>query len=293
MINNPFVEGDPFAYDLKFLISDLKRIQNEVKEAYDLQFMHYANPFQWDIRRQYQRNTLVLDPESGNVYLSVQPVPFDTLISNTDYWTLVYNYDGVFSTIEENIGYQQGETWVATRTYEVGDLFWKDNSLYRVTAPTIEGDSLRDDSVPITINDIVHGLDEDISNLVEEVDEVRDNLTSFENKATVDFASRCYLLIGDSYARGIGTTDLKGWVHYFRASLPNAIIYDITAPGGGFCSPADNQSEYVNLTYEQAFNKWCTNNPDKISNVDTVVIQGGVMMRLMTVDLPTHRFLMR
>lgn len=76
--------------NLDWLVQIVKQLETELTQFVALNTIKYANPFQWDITRQYSQNTLVLDPQDGTAYLSIQPVPQGVQITNSDYWTPVF-----------------------------------------------------------------------------------------------------------------------------------------------------------------------------------------------------------
>lgn len=76
--------------NLDWLVQIVKQLETELTQFVALNTIKYANPFQWDITRQYSQNTLVIDPLDGTAYLSIQPVPQGVRITNSDYWTPVF-----------------------------------------------------------------------------------------------------------------------------------------------------------------------------------------------------------
>ena len=60
--------------NLNWIIQELQKLTVSVQDFISINAIKYADPIQWDITRQYEKNTVVLD-EDGNAYLSVQPVP--------------------------------------------------------------------------------------------------------------------------------------------------------------------------------------------------------------------------
>ena len=59
----------------------------------------YAEPFQWDITKQYTKNTLVLNVENMCVYMSINDVPVGIDIKNSDYWTIVCDMSGIYNQL--------------------------------------------------------------------------------------------------------------------------------------------------------------------------------------------------
>ena len=63
--------------NLSWLLRRMEELANVVENFVSLNSIKYADPIQWNITTQYATNTVVLDPNTGTAYLSVQPVPAD------------------------------------------------------------------------------------------------------------------------------------------------------------------------------------------------------------------------
>ena len=61
--------------NLDWIIEALNEFNRKLANFVSLNTIKYADPIKWDIISQYAQNTLVLDPQDGTAYLSVQPVP--------------------------------------------------------------------------------------------------------------------------------------------------------------------------------------------------------------------------
>ena len=77
--------------NLDFLTKAIREMENEVKNFVSLNAVKYANPIQWSINRQYEKNTIVIDPLTGTAFISVQPVPNGVALTRTQYWTPVFD----------------------------------------------------------------------------------------------------------------------------------------------------------------------------------------------------------
>ena len=132
----------------------LKTIDNLVKEVADfvtLNSIKYADPIQWNITTQYEKNTLVIDPISGTAYLSTKPVPAGVGLNNTDYWTVVFTLDvlsanknitlrddanNMLATFESVVGdwlIWQSTLYVVTRNIEIGQAYVDEYNIERAT----------------------------------------------------------------------------------------------------------------------------------------------------------------
>ena len=128
--------------NLDWVIYTVKHLGEEVANFINLNTIKYADPILWDITHQYEANTIVVDPQTGDAYISVQAVPYGVSLSNTSYWTKIYNYADAINTLEEQIAAANEQlATTASAARAAGDLVWLNGLLYRVTAPMIAGDS--------------------------------------------------------------------------------------------------------------------------------------------------------
>lgn len=80
--------------DLGWLIKKVKEISDTVENFVSYNEIKYADPIQWSITEQYQKNTVVVDPQTGTAYISVANVPNGVLLTDTEYWSPIFNYAG-------------------------------------------------------------------------------------------------------------------------------------------------------------------------------------------------------
>lgn len=132
----------------------LKTIDNLVKEVSDfvtLNTIKYADPIQWNITTQYEKNTVVIDPISGSAYISTKPVPAGVGLNNTDYWNIIFTLDvisanknitlrddanNMLATFESAIGdwvLWQGNLYVVTKDIEIGEAYTENYNIERQT----------------------------------------------------------------------------------------------------------------------------------------------------------------
>jgi len=89
--NYPY--SDAHELNLDWIIRQIKSLESEMKTFVSYASIKYANPILWNITSQYEQNTVVIDPATGDGYLSVAPVPIGISLSNTAYWTAIFNYE--------------------------------------------------------------------------------------------------------------------------------------------------------------------------------------------------------
>lgn len=140
MKNNDFlIKGDMYQYNLGWLINELLSFKNDLATAIDLKTIKYADPIQWNITTQYPANTVVIDSNTGIAYMSKTAVPQGIILSNTDYWTVIFDYQEVYNKIMEGVAFNDGNNVNASKALLVNDLVWVGGTLYRVAIPISEG----------------------------------------------------------------------------------------------------------------------------------------------------------
>lgn len=137
----------------------LLRVSNEntekISNFINLNTIKYANPILWDIASQYEANTITVDPQTGDAYISTKAVPYGVALSNTEYWTKIYNYANVVDTLREQIvADNEGERTTASKDHEAGDLVWLNGKLAVITRDILAGTEYieKTESVGITGN---------------------------------------------------------------------------------------------------------------------------------------------
>lgn len=138
--NKPWlVPGHMYQYDIGWLVQKILSFETELNTAIDLKTIHYADPIQWDITTQYAPNTVVVDPKTGTAYMSKVPVPSGVLLTNADYWVVIFNYQRIYDKIMSGVAFNDKDNLNATRDLLVNDLVWYGGDLYRCTRAIPEG----------------------------------------------------------------------------------------------------------------------------------------------------------
>lgn len=118
--------------NLDWILSEIDRLKNEVSNFINLNTIKYADPIQWDITRQYEKNTVVVDPITGTAYLSSKPVPRGVSLTNTGYWSVIFTLDIV--SANKNITLRDdGANLASTFESNTGDWLMWQGVLYEVT----------------------------------------------------------------------------------------------------------------------------------------------------------------
>ena len=173
----------------------LKTIDNLVKEVADfvtLNTIKYADPIQWNITKQYEKNTVVIDPLTGSAYISTQPVPAGVGLNNTDYWNIIFTLDiisanknitlrddanNMLATFESVIGdwvLWNGTLYVVTKDIDIGQAYVVDYNIERATVEYF---------LKLYINNLRSFLQDEIGTLTNLDTEVKTDLVSAINSA--------------------------------------------------------------------------------------------------------------
>ncbi|MBP5422379.1 MAG: hypothetical protein J6Y78_08070 [Paludibacteraceae bacterium] len=144
--------------NLDWIISDIKTLAETLKNFININTIKYADPIQWDITKQYEKNVVVVDPNSYTAYLSVNPVPVGVDLSRTDYWTPIFDLGQFITKVNENLT-DRIETNTTTATFSIpvgGWVIWN-GQLYEALTNITAGDAYVVDSniKPITIEDFI------------------------------------------------------------------------------------------------------------------------------------------
>ena len=147
--------------DLGWLIAHVIRISKQLENFINLNTIKYADPIAWNITTQYEANTVVIDPSDGTAYISTRPVPSGVLISNTDYWTPIFNYGESMDTLREQIAAaNEKDSMTATAARSAGELVWINGNLYRVLYDIAAGTQyiIGTNIEPVTVEMILEAL---------------------------------------------------------------------------------------------------------------------------------------
>lgn len=122
-----------------WILSILKKFENELKQAIDYKTIHYADPLQWNITTQYAPNTVVVDENTGIAYISKDAVPSGILLSDKNYWMVIFDYQKIYNKIMSGVAFNEKDNETASKDLLVNDLVWYHGDLYRVTRAISEG----------------------------------------------------------------------------------------------------------------------------------------------------------
>ena len=222
--------------NLSWILRTMEELTEEVREFVSLNTIKYADPIQWDITTQYEKNTVVIDPNTGTAYISVAPVPSGVDISRADYWAVIFDLSQFVTKANENLTgrIERTPTLTATFASNAGDwLIWNED-LYNVLTNISVGD-------PYIVNtNIEHFTIEEIVNII--LSRLGDltNLTTTDKTNIVNAINEIVSNIGD--LQDLNTTD--------QSSIVNAINENVTNIGDLQSLTTSDTSSLVNAINE-------------------------------------------
>lgn len=145
---NEYPYTDFHELNLSWVIKELRTFATTLEQFVSINALKYADPIQWNITSQYEKNTIVIEPQTGSAYISVQPVPSGVAITNTDYWTIVFDLGNLLVKSAKNFTnhYESSLTYTATFPSQVNDWLVWGEELYKVISPIVAGDQYVIDS---------------------------------------------------------------------------------------------------------------------------------------------------
>ena len=201
-MDNRFFNSYPYTdfheLNLSWVISELRSFATTLEQFVSINALKYADPIQWNITTQYEKNTIVIDPVTGVAYISVAAVPSGVALTNTDYWTVVFDLGSFVVKAAKNFtsNYEEATTLTATMSLNAGDwVIWGD-TLYKALVNITAGDSYVVDGniKQFTMEDVIGHLEDlsttDKSNLVAAINEALqalvDTAGDLDNLTTTD-----------------------------------------------------------------------------------------------------------
>lgn len=154
--------------NLDWILYELKTLKTTITNFVAINSVKYANPIIWDITSQYETNTVVLD-NSGNAYLSVQPVPAGVSLDREEYWTKIGNFSALWDSVRSAITpYDEQHNTTASVDHKAGDWVWLENDLLLITKNITAGDKYVDggNCKKTNVHDLFAALGDTITNEV-------------------------------------------------------------------------------------------------------------------------------
>ncbi|MBO7735788.1 MAG: hypothetical protein J6S67_24685 [Methanobrevibacter sp.] len=274
---NKYPYTDFHELNADWLIKTLMEMINQVENFVSLNAIKYADPIQWNIVSQYEKNTVVIDPLTGTAYISVQPVPSGVALTRTEYWTVVFDLGSFVVRAAKNFSnrYEVETTLTATFASSQGDwLVWGD-TLYEALVNITAGDQYVVDSnvKHITMEEVVDALVQAIDAIDTKVGDLDDLTTSVTTSVVLAINSVLDDLgnkIGD--LDNLNTTDKTNLVNSINELFNNkawvsSADFGLVGDGVTDDSPAFIQM----LAYAKDNNKSIKLESNKIFALDNVI----------------------
>lgn len=255
----PYVDMQMFNDD--WLLHQMKELLKRFDDFVNLNKIKYANPILWDITSQYEANTIVIDPQTGDAYISVAAVPYGVSLSNTHYWTKIYNYSQSLNTLQEQIAAANEElSTTATAARTNGDLVWLNGYLFRVTADMIAGDQYVTGSncEHVTIEEILNEIISDFEAVTGALDDLttinKSNLVAAINELNAHIGDISQLQTTDKTSTVAAINELNTAIGDIIPLLNVAQVYETISD---MCaSEQDFEADDILVTVSPAYAAW-------------------------------------
>lgn len=210
----------PVAYDDSISYYEMVSKVIEVMQQYiETSSISYADPIQWDITKQYPRNTVVVTV-NGDGYLSVQPVPIGVDIDNTDYWTKIGNFSELWGSVKYAITpVDEKLKTTASANRNINDLVWLNNDLYVITKAMdagtryIEGTNCKKTDISEQLNDLNTKVENNKSSVDNSIEQINTNIeninTNLNKKIDKDTDGDLVQTVTGAYSLNSGATAVK------------------------------------------------------------------------------------
>lgn len=126
---NAYPGTDLHEIDLHYVLMQLLQLRKDMQVVIDSQAITFADPITWNITSQYPAYTVVLD-DAGNGYLSRQAVPAGIPLSNTTYWTQIFNFNDIADRIRASIALNAGTSATTPEALSKDALVWWRGDIY-------------------------------------------------------------------------------------------------------------------------------------------------------------------
>lgn len=228
----------PVAYDDSISYYEMVSKVIEVMQQYiETSSISYADPIQWDITKQYPRNTVVVTV-NGDGYLSTQPVPIGIDIDNEDYWTKIGNFSELWGSVKLAITpVDEKLKTTASANRNINDLVWLNNDLYVITKAMdagtryIEGNNCKKTDIGEQLNDLNTKVDNNKSSVDDSIKKINTNIeninTNLNKKIDKDTVGNLDQTVGGNMNQTVsGDYTIKAYKFAVKStkSIYNALV---------------------------------------------------------------------
>lgn len=234
--------------NLDRIIKELMEVKEGLQFVIDNSSLKYADPIEWNITTQYQANTVVIDPATGIAYISTKPVPNNVQITDTGYWTKVFDLSALFAeldqeieTVDQRVTTLETETDTKINTLETETNAKIETLQNRTTAAENNISDLDDDMTAVTQNVTQQGtridtLESTVNNHTTQINTLNSVVAT---KASAWLAGKRCAIFGDSLSNlgdGINGTMWQ----FVKQTIPSVTLHDY-AVGGATISDISGQ----------------------------------------------------
>lgn len=257
--------------NLDYILNEIKSMYNDVTNFVSINAIKYADPIQWDITRQYEKNTIVIDPLSGTAYISVAPVPAGVALTRPEYWTVVFDLSMFIVRAAQNFTshVESDTTLTATFASNTGDwIVWGD-VLYKALVPITAGDQyvIGSNIDHFTIEDLYNAYLNTIATILGMIGDL-DNLNTTNKDSLVDAINEIDILnvISTSFADLLNISSRVGMGVLIDNVAGKFVISD-TPPLTGLYYTL-NDGNYA-VYYPSEYIDFAAYNPSRVSDCST------------------------
>lgn len=186
----PYVDSNRFNID--WVISNMKQLQKDFDLFVVMNEVKYAEPLEWSIDTQYEKNTIVQTRNGEKTYLSKQPVPAGINITNTDYWLMLADYAPTFDRLRLSIVPIDIEnSSIAPFDIPRDTILWYRGTLYKALVNIYEGDDLRPNVTlePTTIQHLIDLVSQRLSTAENDISDLSQDMYNAKADITTLFGS--------------------------------------------------------------------------------------------------------
>ena len=203
-------------YNLDWLIEKYKELDASMTDFEALHSITFGGD--WDISKQYKAWTIVSDPITHDGYLSLQPVPNNVYLTDTDYWLQIADYT-------------TGLAAVNTRVDNVEDDI-TNNIKPDITALQNDVTNIDTVEIPALQNDIDTINNTDLPAITNDISDLQNDVAALQAAVTVA-SNRKVLIVGDSYFYPTASQlySTIGPIEYAQ-TLTDQIEFDNISDGG-------------------------------------------------------------
>ena len=182
LFNNMFPYTDFHEMNLSWVVKKIIELNHRLDNFVNMNTIKYADPIQWDITKQYEANTIVIN-SAGTAYISSRPVPYGVALTNDRYWSIVFDLSEVIGNVNRNLtAVNEGYSPTSTHDLATGDwVLWR-GVLYKTKHAIDIGDAfvvnanIEVHSVEDFFNELLSALNQEIEDRQDADTALQDNI---------------------------------------------------------------------------------------------------------------------